>query len=96
MPVYSDHGDFLAFKWGGMRLNIGRHNQVTGQTDEPYRIMINLGVTDIQQEYLRLKTKGVQFIRIPEQEGWGGWVATFKDPDQNTLQLLQLPDACDG
>ncbi len=26
----------------------------------------------------------------PEQESWGGWVATFKDPDGNVLQLLQL------
>jgi predicted enzyme related to lactoylglutathione lyase len=33
----------------------------------------------------------VEFIRQPEREQWGGWIATFKDPDGNILQLLQLP-----
>jgi uncharacterized glyoxalase superfamily protein PhnB len=38
----------------------------------------------------RLAEAGVEFLRQPEQESWGGWVATFRDPDGNTLQLLQL------
>ena len=29
--------------------------------------------------------------RAPEREEWGGWVATFADPDGNVLQLMQLP-----
>ena len=34
---------------------------------------------------------GVVFTRAPEREEWGGWVATFADPDGNVLQLMQLP-----
>lgn len=90
LPVHSDHGDFLAFAWGDMRFNIGSHQLVNGPTNDPHRVMINFGVNDIQKEYLRLINEGVQFIRKPEQEKWGGWVATFKDPDQNILQLLQF------
>lgn len=82
---------FVAFKWGNMRLSIGRHPEVKGQTTEPYRIMINLGVTDIQEVYEKLSGRGVEFIRTPEQEHWGGWVATFKDCDGNMLQLLEQP-----
>ena len=52
--------------------------------------MVNLGVDDIHREYNALREKGVQFIRPPEREHWGGWVSTFSDPDGNTVQLMQL------
>ena len=54
-------------------------------------MMPHLGVSDIQAESARLVAEGVEFIRVPEQEHWGGWVATLKDPDGNVLQLLQFP-----
>ena len=54
--------------------------------------MINLGVSDIQKVYEKLTSQGVNFIRPPEQEHWGGWVATFEDPDGNILQFLQQPN----
>jgi len=54
--------------------------------------MVNLAVDDIRAAHARLVGAGVTFRRPPEREAWGGWVATFADPDGNTLQLLQLPD----
>ena len=93
LPLHSDHGDFVAFRWGDMRFNLGSHDDVQGQSREPYRVMINLGVDDIKDECRRLAAEGVEFIRTPEQESWGGWVATFKDPDGNVLQLLEMPKA---
>jgi predicted enzyme related to lactoylglutathione lyase len=53
--------------------------------------MINLGVKNIFQEYTSLVEKGVNFLRPPEQEKWGGWVCTFWDPDRNIIQLIQQP-----
>ena len=53
--------------------------------------MVNLGVADIRQVHKTLAARGVDFIRRPEKEHWGGWVATFSDPDGNVLQLLQQP-----
>ena len=79
------------FAWGEMRLNLGLHGEVRGESADPYRIMISFGVTDIHAEYARLKDQGVRFIRVPEQEHWGGWVATFLDPDGNILQFLEKP-----
>ena len=52
--------------------------------------MPHFGVEDIHAEAMRLTCFGVEFIRQPAQEAWGGWVATFKDPDGNILQLLQV------
>ncbi len=89
LTPHSVHEDFVNFRFGGMRLNLGLHDEVKGRTREPYRIMINLGVEDIHRQHTRLVERGVEFIREPEQEHWGGWVATFLDPDGNTLQLLQ-------
>ena len=90
LPLHSRHPDFIAFELGEVRFNIGLHDRVAGQSEDPYRFMPHLGVDDIHAVAARLIEAGVEFIRNPEQESWGGWVATFRDPDGNTLQLLQL------
>ncbi len=90
LPLHSRHEGFIAFELGEIRFNIGRHSEVSGQSKDPFRFMPHLGVDDIHAEARRLAGAGVEFIRQPEQETWGGWVATFKDPDGNVLQLLQL------
>jgi predicted enzyme related to lactoylglutathione lyase len=83
--------DFINFDWAGVRLSIGVHDRVTGQSQDPLRIMVNFAVDDVGAVYARLTRDGVAFIRPPEAEAWGGDVATFADPDGNTLQLMQLP-----
>tara|TARA_B100001123_G_scaffold150447_1_gene173982 strand:- start:1923 stop:2279 length:357 start_codon:yes stop_codon:yes gene_type:complete len=90
LPLHSRHEGFIAFELGEVRFNIGLHDRVLGQSKDPFRFMPHLGVDDIHAEAQRLVAAGVEFIRRPEQESWGGWVATFKDPDDNVLQLLQL------
>ena len=90
LPLHSRHEDFIAFELGEVRFNIGRHGGVQGPTKDAFRFMPHLGVDDIHAEAERLRELGVDFIRHPEQEHWGGWVATFRDPDGNILQLLQL------
>lgn len=80
---------FVNFAWGSTRLTVSIHAGVRGRSVEPTRIMINLLVADIHHVTERLRRNGVRFSRQPEQESWGGWVATFADPDGNILQLLQ-------
>ena len=93
LTPHSVRPDFVSFKWGDMRFSIGTHSHVEGQTREPYRVMVNLGTADIHGTYESLLARGVDFSRPPEKEHWGGWVATLSDPDGNTLQLMQQPDA---
>ena len=92
LEPHSVRPDFVSFKWGDMRLSLGKHSHVHGKTGEPYRIMVNLGVRDIHAAYESLVGRGVEFTRPPEKEHWGGWVGTFTDPDGNMLQLMQQPD----
>ena len=90
LPLRSRHDNFAAFTLQrGVRLSIGLHDQVRGPSREPHRVMVNLGVGDIHRAAATLRERGVAFTREPEQEHWGGWVATFHDPDGNTIQLLQ-------
>ena len=91
LKLHRHHGDFVNFVFGDVRLNLGLHDRVKGQAGDPYRIMISLGVSGIHEEHRRLTDQGVEFIRPPEREDWGGWVATLLDPDGNILQLLQQP-----
>ncbi len=73
---------------GGGKLGLGKHSEVKGTAKDPYRLMLNLEVESTQAEYERLKSKGVGFIREPEEEG-GVMIATFADPDGNVLQLFE-------
>ena len=89
-PAIAPTTDFAAFTLqSGVRLSIGLHDGVRGASRDPHRVMVNLGVADIHRAAATLRERGVAFTREPEQEHWGGWVATFHDPDGNTLQLLQ-------
>ena len=87
----SSKNDFINFDWSGVRLSVGVHDRVQGPSRDQLRMMIHLTVGDIHAVHARLTRAGVVFARPPEREEWGGWVATFADPDGNTLQLMQLP-----
>lgn len=80
---------FVNFQWGELKLTVSVHDQVHGRSSDPLRLMINLLVGDIVAVHARLTAAGVTFSRPPEREDWGGYIATFSDPDGNTLQLLQ-------
>ena len=89
---YSEKTNFISFKKDSFRLGIGTHSKVHGLNQDPYRIMINLKVSNIYQEAQRLKKMGIITIRKVEKEHWGGLICTFKDPDNNIIQLLQFPE----
>ena len=91
LPLHSEHEGFIAFQVGELRLNIGKHAEVNERSKDPYRIMANFSVSDLISTHRDMTNQGVQFIREPEKESWGGMVATFLDPDGNILQLLEFP-----
>ena len=88
---HSDRDNFVSFKWGGLRFSIGSHDGVHGGARDPFRVMVNFDVDDIHTLHATLTAKDVEFIRPPEKEHWGGWVASFKDPDGNIIQVLEQP-----
>ena len=91
LPPRTDRPGHVNFQWGDVRLTISAHSEVHDLSDEPRRTMLNLAVEDIEAVAERLRAEGVTFIREPSAEPWGGSIATFEDPDGNTLQLMQRP-----
>ncbi len=91
LPVVSERPGFVAFAWGEVRLTVTVHSELTGAASDPLRIMVNLRTDDIHRAHRELIAAGVPFLRPPEREHWGGWVATMSDPDGNLVQLLELP-----
>lgn len=92
----SEREHFVSFDWGALdehapRLTITVHSALRGIAKEPLRAMVNLEVSDIEAVHERLTALGVPFPRAPEREHFGGWIATFRDPDGNLVQLLQHP-----
>ena len=90
LKLRSQRAHNAQFEFGEMRLIVGLHSEVRGASKEPQRLMVNFIVPDIDAAHRRLAQAGVEFVRPPSPEGWGGKIATFKDPDGNLLQLFQL------
>jgi lactoylglutathione lyase len=51
------------------------------------RLVIATGVEDVDATYAELRTKGVEFIREPEDRHWGLRCAHFKDPEGNVWEI---------
>ena len=84
----TERAGFVNFEWGSTRLTIGLHDRVSGTSSDPLRIMVNLAVDDLDAIHHRLQVAGVACLREPSPEPWGGQVATYSDPDGNTIQLM--------
>ncbi|HEU4760000.1 MAG TPA: VOC family protein [Dehalococcoidia bacterium] len=68
---------------------LGTHSEVHGRTRDPARHIVGFDTDDIEADCARLKAAGVEFIEEPNQQG-DLWIATFKDPEGNLLQLFQF------
>lgn len=89
----SDRTHFVNFQLanlqlGAARLTVAVHETVEGISKDPLRTMVNLAVVDIDLAHQRLLAAGVPCLRAPSEEHWGGRVATYSDPDGNTIQLM--------
>ena len=76
-------------KAGKVGLYILDHSKAKGQSKEPFRVMFNLEVDDIEKEVKRLKGAKVKLItgiyHVPDY----GLIATFADPEGNYFQFVQ-------
>jgi lactoylglutathione lyase len=51
--------------------------------------VIVTSVDDVDALYEELRSKGVEFIRAPEDRWWGKRCAHFKDPDGHVWEIAQ-------
>lgn len=76
----------------GPTVALGTHSEVHGKAKDPYRHLVGFETDDIQGDSALLRDVGVEFVEEPNEQG-DVWIATFKDPDGNYLQLLQFVGA---
>ncbi|HEY71014.1 MAG TPA: VOC family protein [Anaerolineae bacterium] len=80
--------DYAGFECGGSEIGVKTWGELQPPREgEP---CIDLAVADIDEAYQTILSRGVEFIKAPEDAAWGSRIATFKDPDGNTLQLTQI------
>jgi len=83
---------YASFAPEGIRLGVARvdPNDPESQPLVGRHTGIGWGVPDLDAAYARLKAKGVRFTMVPTKQPWGGFMATFADPDGNVFYLDQL------
>jgi predicted enzyme related to lactoylglutathione lyase len=72
----------------GSNLGLGTHSEVKGRASDPYRHMVGFDSDDLDPDYKRLHSAGVEFIEQPTDYD-GLRIATLKDPEGNLVQLFQ-------
>lgn len=50
---------------------------------------LSFTVPDVVAKHQELAARGVSFTGLPERQPWGGILATFQDPAENELQIVQ-------
>jgi len=96
MSLESYHAEqgICIFDAGNIRLII---ESVAMNAPEDEQILVgrytglSLSTEDISMKYQQLIESGVEFIAEPQQQYWGGWLATFVDSAGNQIQLVQEP-----
>jgi predicted enzyme related to lactoylglutathione lyase len=83
-------GDFTGWQIGSGFVSVGPHDQVKGKNPQPGRLIWNIETPDVQAEFERLKSAGASVVQEPYHPGEEptGWIATFRDPDDNYFQLV--------
>ena len=91
VEVADDAHGFCMFDTGATKLIV---EALSDDDDEGHELVgrftgLSFPVDDIQSKHRQLSAAGVEFTGAPERQYWGGWLATFKDPAGNGLQLVQ-------
>lgn len=83
------YSSYLGFECGGVEIGLIPKLK-KGQKVSPLSPPVGFLVDDVERAYNELKQRGVKFTKELHEEPWGGKQATFKDPDGNTLEILQI------
>ena len=88
----SDRAGFVNFELDEQRITVTIHSELHNTNSDPLHVMINLTTSDIMVDHAAALDHGAKSLRSPEEESWGGVVATLQDPDGNIVQLLQITE----
>jgi lactoylglutathione lyase len=82
-----EYSSYAGFQCGGVEIGLIPKEKMKASKDSP---TVEFLVDDVDKFYDELKKKGVNTINPPHDEPWGGRQASFKDPDGNLLEIVQI------
>ena len=89
-PAWSE-GGYIGWMIGSGSVTVGPHDQVSGKSSQPGRIIWNIETPDVKGDFDRFKAAGAEVIAEPygtSDSPDEGQIATFADPDGNYFQLM--------
>ena len=91
-PAWSSD-EVTGFMIGQFRIEIAKHDQVSGKNDDPSRLFFDLMVDDVQAEFDRIVKLGAKVIQPPYEFSDGDMhmvISTLADLDGNYFQLVAM------
>jgi catechol 2,3-dioxygenase-like lactoylglutathione lyase family enzyme len=82
-----EYASYAGFQCGGLEIGLVPKEKIEQGENSP---SIEFLVDDVDQFYETLKKRGVNFVEPLHDEPWGGRQASFKDPDGNLLEIVQI------
>jgi catechol 2,3-dioxygenase-like lactoylglutathione lyase family enzyme len=81
------YSSYAGFDCGGIEIGLIPKENMKREEDAP---VVELIVDNVDETCRALKAKGVEFVKEPHDETWGGRQATFLDLDGNRLEITQI------
>lgn len=94
-PAWVSEG-ITGFMMGDFRLEVAKHDAVTGKNNMPARLFFDLMVDDVHAEFERIVALGASVIQEPYEfadEEMKMVIATLADLDSNYFQLVSIVSA---
>ncbi len=92
LQLHEEAHGYASFAPEGIRLGLAR--VAPGEPESAALVGrhtgVGFGVPDLDAAHRELVAKGVRFTMAPSKQPWGGYMATFADPDGNVFYLDRL------
>ncbi len=86
LPVAQENENFIMFDTKGSQLAFHRLNKAPPLSRST--VEVHLEVSDVDEVYTSLKSKGVKFEETPANRPWGTRSAGFKDPEGYVVEIV--------
>ena len=86
LPVAQENENFIMFDTKGSQLAF--HRLTKAQPLSRSTVEVHLEVSDVDEVYSSLKSRGVKFDDAPANRPWGTRSAGFKDPEGYVVEIV--------
>ena len=86
LPVAEENPSFIMFDTKGSKLAF--HKLPKGHTLDRRTTELHLEVNDVDEVYQSLQRRGVKFEEKPANRPWGTRMASFRDPEGYTVEIV--------